>query len=165
MRLEVIRALECALRRDNGGHLRPAPAKWIRRAEEFGFPHELIEFYRDHEPHHRGWGYVELGYNDPDQYQRRLWCIKQALKSNGDDDLRVLNSHGYIAFASILSGDVYCIDTNTTKKGLHPVVLFFRDDLFTMKTRSAVRKHRLEVAASLEDFLSKFAAGTLIDHP
>jgi hypothetical protein len=170
MRLEVIRTLECALAREGEGRLRPASTKWLKRAKEFGLPSELIEFYKDHEPSCRRWGYVELGYGNPDQYQRRLWGIARTLEASGDPvkgHMQTLFQCGYTAFAETLSGDVYCIDSNSGKKHIHPAVLFFLDDVADPKnqSRSAVRKLRLEVASSLEDFLIKFTAGTLIDEP
>jgi hypothetical protein len=170
MRPEVIRALERALAEEGEGRLRPASAKWLKRAVKLGFPSELIEFYRGHEPCFGRWGYVELGFANPEQYQRRLWSIARALEANGDPvrgRMRTFFPYGYVGFAATLSGDVYCIDTNTGKKDIHPVVLFFWDDLHDPKnkTRSAARKLRLKVASSLEDFLARFTAGTLIDEP
>jgi hypothetical protein len=167
MRLEVIRALERALAKEGEGRLRPASAKSLKRAEEFGFPSELIEFYRDHEPCFGRWGYVELGFSNPEQYQRRLWGIARAREANDQGPMRTLFPYGYVGFAETLSGDVYCIDTNAGKKDKHPVVLFFMDDLYSLKknARSAARKLRLEVASSFEDFLARFTAGTLIDEP
>jgi len=170
MRLGVIRALERALAKEGQGRLRPAPAKWLKRAEEFGLPSELIEFYKDHEPSFGRWGYVELGFSNPEQCQRRLWGIARTLEANGDPvqgRMWTLFQYGYVGFAQTLSGDVYCIDTNTGKKDTHPVVLFFMDDICEPKkqTRSAASKLRLEVASSLVDFLAKFTAGTLIDEP
>jgi hypothetical protein len=170
MKVEVIRALERTLAKEGEGTLRPASAKWLRRAKEFGLPTELIEFYKDHEPSFRRVGYVELGFRNPEQYQRRLWGIARTLEASGDPvngHTQTLFQYGYTAFAETLSGDVYCIDSTSRKEHIYPVVLFFFDDIFDPKkqTRSAVRKLRLEVASSLEDFLAKFTAGTLTDEP
>jgi hypothetical protein len=170
MRLAVIRALERALAKEDSGRLRPAAAKWLKHAEEFGLPGELIEFYKDHEPSFGRWGYVELGFGNPEQCQRRLWGIARTLAANGDPvngRMRILFQYGYVGFAQTLSGDVYCIDTNSGKKDTHPIVLFFLDDIYDPKkqTRAAARKLRFEVASSLEDFLVKFTGGTLIDQP
>jgi len=74
--------------------------------------------------------------------------------------------HGFIVFASNLCGDSYCIDTNIkSAQGEHPVVLFSHEMIWEETSLEEFLPLRLEVASSFEEFLSKFADGTLIEEP
>jgi|SRR5579862_1766048 len=159
MGTEAIQALKDALSRaDHGGSLGPASAEHIKRAKEAGFPQDLIEFYAGHEP-------------DPDkicvQLGQRIWCIASALVENKDAVPGLgVSPHGYIVFASTMCGDAYCIDTNVrAPDGRHPVVLFPHDSIDEYTDLPYIEASRIEVASSLDDFLFKFVAGTLIEEP
>jgi hypothetical protein len=87
-------------------------AQTLELARKAGFPDELIEFYRDHEP--ASWC-VHLGSRKRDQPERRLHCIAAAIEETFDDPPGVaLFPLGYVVIASNGSGDAYCIDTNVT---------------------------------------------------
>jgi SMI1/KNR4 family protein SUKH-1 len=164
MRIEVIQSLKQALEQDGNQSLRPAKPETLDLARKAGFPDELIEFYRDHEP--ASWC-VQLGSDEPGQAERRLHCIAAAIEETFDDAPGlVLFPLGYVTFASNGSGDAYCIDTNvTTAEGEHPVTLFALETIREGTEVSYIEKSRLEVASSLEDFLTKFTTGGLIDMP
>ncbi|MGA2577796.1 MAG: SMI1/KNR4 family protein [Bryobacteraceae bacterium] len=159
MRTKAIQALQDALGRvDNAGSLRPAAPEDIKRAKEAGFPQELLELYADHEP-------------SPDktwvQLRQRIWCIAHALVENRNavPGLGVF-PHGYVVFASNMCGDGCCIDTNVRLlDGQHPVVLFPHDSIDEHTDLAYIEASRVEVASSLDEFLLKFAAGTLIEEP
>jgi len=134
---------------------KPASAEDLKRAEEAGFPSELIEFYRECEP------------ADCIEIKQRIWSIDNALVENRDAVPGcALFPHGFIVFASNMCGDSYCIDTNvTTPEGHHPVVLFSHEMIEEDTPLSRMQFLRLEVAKSLEDFLVKFTSEALINEP
>ena len=136
---------------EEAGTLRPARPEDLERAEKAGLPRELLDLYRDYEPD----GYVELS--------QRLWCAVHAVLENQDAVPGIgLFPHGYVVFASTLDGDAYCIDTNlTNERGEHPVVLFGHEAINEDTELSYIQASRVEVASSLDEFLVKFAAGTL----
>jgi hypothetical protein len=152
-----LQALKFVLSRVPAGRIRPATLKDLKRAERAGFPRELVEFYRKYEPHPK---------DSCVQLDHRLWCIEGALRENQDslpgNASAQAFQHGYIAFASSFSGDVYCMDTNVkTERGKRPIVMFLFDDDWA--PGYDLQAKRVEVASSLDDFLFQFAVGTLID--
>jgi hypothetical protein len=159
MRPETIQVLKDALSRaDDVVSLGPASPENIQRAKEAGFPQELIEFYADHEP-------------DPHKHcaelEQRIWCVASALQENADAVPGIgVFPHGYVVFASTTSGHAYCIDTNVSAPdGRHPIVLFPRDSIDEYTELPYIEASRVEVASSLDNFLLKFAAGTLVERP
>ncbi|RJQ44631.1 MAG: hypothetical protein C4534_06190 [Gaiellales bacterium] len=120
-----------------------------------GFPDELVEFYTRCEP------------DDCIELKQRIWSIANALIENTDAVPGcALFPHGFIVFASNLCGDSYCIDTNIkSAQGEHPVVLFSHEMIWEETSLEEFLPLRLEVASSFEEFLSKFADGTLIEEP
>ncbi len=135
--------------------LRPASTEDLQRAEQAGFPTELLDFYCECEPSH----FIK--------FEQRIWSIEKALAENRDYVPGcTLFPHGFIVFASNNCGDAYCIDTNVaTPGGEHPVVIFPHDAIEEGAPLSTIQRFRLEVANSLEDFLVKFTNETLIDEP
>ena len=164
MRIEVIQRLKQALEQEGNQSLRPAKPKDLDLARKAGFPDELIEFYRHHEP--ASWC-VQLGSDAPEQAERHLHCIAATIEETFDNPPgAALFPLGYVTFASNGSGDAYCIDTKvTTAAGEHPVTLFALETIREDTDVSYIEKARLEVASSLEDFLTKFTTGALNDTP
>jgi hypothetical protein len=158
MMKKAVQRLEEKLRQTGKGHLRPASATDLKRAQDFGFPDELIAFYREHEPDPK-FKRVEL--------KQRIWCIEEALVENQNAVPGcVLSPQGYVVFASNMFGDAYCVDTNTTTpNGHHPVVLFSHEVIGEDSTPAQIQELRLEVASSFDEFLEKFTEGTLINKP
>jgi hypothetical protein len=148
-----ITALEKALKHAGGAvRLRSARLKDLKLAKKAGFPKELIEFYRKHEPDQE---YVQL--------DDKLYCIAGALRKNrAGTPGGTLSSEGFIAFAGTRSEDFYCIDTNvTTELGLHPIVLLDRTAAERARDLVDIWAARVEVASSLDDFLFRFAGRML----
>jgi hypothetical protein len=143
------------------GLLRPASEANLELAQQAGFPADLIEFYRLYEP------YSEEGYISGNGQGNRIWDIPNALFSiKTDVPSLVVYPLGYIAFAETRCGDAYCIDKNVTGPGgEHPIVLFSHESVGEDTEPAYIGASRLEVASSIEDFLLKFAALTLIDEP
>lgn len=164
MRKELIHSLEQALMRDGNQCLRPAKPKALKLAIKAGFPGELIEFYRNHEP--ESWC-VQLGSAEPEQAERRILSIAAALEATFYEPPGVaLFPRGYVTFACNGSGDAYCIDTNVVRPGgQHPITLFALETIHEDTDVSYIEQSRLEVAPSLEDFIAKFTTGELIDMP
>lgn len=133
----------------------PASVDDMKRAQAAGFPDELVYFYQQCHPD----VCIEL--------KQRIWSIEDAIVENTDAiPGYVLSPYGYIAFASTLCGDAYCIDTNITDdQGHHPIVLFSHDMVDEDSTLPLIQSLRVEVASSLEDFLMKFTDGTLSEEP
>jgi hypothetical protein len=131
---EAIRKLAKKVEQVEGIHLQAASAEDIQRAEQAGFPSELIEFYRELDP-------VECI-----EFEQRIWSIRNALVENeGAVPGCALFPHGFVVFAGNLFGDAYCIDTNvTTSEGRHPVVLFPHDAIEEDAPISAIMRFRLE---------------------
>jgi hypothetical protein len=159
MRAEAIKALQDAINQtEDAGSVGPATPENIKRAEEAGFPRELIEFYGSHEP-------------NPErtcvQLEQRIWCIASALEENKDAVPGIgLFPRGYVVFASTMCGDAYCIDTNvSTPDGQHPVVLFAHDSIDEDTDPAYIQASRVEVASSFDEFILKFAAGALVEEP
>ena len=152
---EAIQALVKKVQQTGGERPKPASAEDLQRAEEAGFPSELIAFYRECEP------------SDCIEIKQRIWSISNALVENRDAVPGcALFPHGFIVFASTLCGDSYCIDKNVrTPAGHHPVVLFSHEMIEEDTPPSRMQSLRLEVAKSLEDFLVKFTSESLIDEP
>jgi hypothetical protein len=163
MEEEVIRALKRVLKEVGAGRLRPAPSKQLKLAKEYGFPNELIEFYRSYEPH----GYVELSDAKPGFGAVRLLSIADALEANFYAMPGVgVFPQGYVVFAETNGGDAYCMDTNAmTSEGQHPVAIFGHEVIDDKTDPAYIDKSRWEVASCLEDFLIKFINGTLDDSP
>jgi hypothetical protein len=149
-----IEALKAALKHADvrAGQIRPAKPEDLAKAENAGFPRELLDFYKEYEPGVAG---IEI-------YQR-MWSIKTALIENTKAVPGTgLYPHGYIVFASTTCGDAYCIDTNiANEQGEHPVVLFAHDEINKNTELSYIQRSRVEVASSLDDFLYRFATGIL----
>jgi SMI1/KNR4 family protein SUKH-1 len=155
MMTKAIQGLLTKVQESKGEEPKAASADDLKRAEEARFPTELIEFYRECEP------------TDCIEFKQRIWSIDNALVENqGAVPGCFLHPHGFIVFASNLSGDSYCIDTNvTTHEGHHPVVLFSHEMIEEDTPLERMQSLRLEVATSLEDFLMKFTNENLIDEP
>lgn len=145
----LLTALEVA--GEEAGRLRPANPEDLKRAEQAGLPRELLELYRQYEPDSS----VDLS--------QRLWCAAHAVLENTDAVPGIgLFPHGYVVFASTLDGDAYCMDMNVTNEhGEHPIVLFGHEFIDENTELAHIQASRVEVASSLDDFLVKFAAGTL----
>ena len=124
----------------------------------------MVEFYRDFEP--EGWC-VQLGSEEPEQTERLIFCVAAALEATFYEASGVaLFPLGYVTFGANGSGDVYCIDTNVSAaEGRHPITLFALETIHEDTDVSYIKQSRLEVASSLEDFLTKFTTGDLIDTP
>jgi hypothetical protein len=152
---EAIESLLAKLQEQGSVPPQPASAEDLQRAEAARFPAELLDFYRQCNPA----DYIEL--------QQRIWSIDSALVENKDAVPGcALSPHGFIVFASTLCGDAYCIDTNVvTSEGKHPVVLFSHEMIEEDAELSDIQSLRVEVATSLEDFLTKFTAETLSEEP
>jgi hypothetical protein len=151
----AIEALVRKLLQAGGEKPQPASSDDMKRAEQAGFPSELLEFYRECAPV----SCIEL--------KQRIWSIENAIVENqGAIPGCALFPHGFVVFASNLSGDSYCIDTNvTTSEGQHPVILFSHEMINEDAPLSEIQSLRLEVAKSLDDFLVKFTNEKLIDEP
>jgi SMI1 / KNR4 family (SUKH-1) len=152
---EAIRLLVNKIQEVERAHLAPASADGLKRAQDAGFPAELLELYRECDPP----VCIEL--------KHRIWSIDNALVENqGAVPGCGLFPHGFIVFASTMFGDAYCIDKNVTNQdGQHPVVLFSHEMIGEDSTLSEIQSLRVEVATSLSDFLLKFVDGTLIEEP
>src|SRR6185295_5658171 len=111
---DAIHTLVTKIQQTEGEKPKPASAEELERAEEAGFPADLIEFYRECNP------------GDCLELKQRIWSVDNALVENqGAVPGCYLFPHGFVVFASNLGGDSYCLDTNvTTDEGCHPVVLF-----------------------------------------
>ena len=135
--------------------LKPASEDDIQKAIKFGFPTELLDFYRLCHP------------KTCIEFNQRIWSIEKAIEENVDAVPGcALFPHGYIVFASNGFGDAYCLDMNTvTPEGNHPVVIFPHDAINEETELSTIKSYRLQVADSLEDFLVKFTNETLRDEP
>ena len=109
----------------------------------------------------------KLGSDEPEQAERLIFCIATALEETFyEPPGMALFPLGYVTFAGNGSGDAYCMDTNvTTAVGLHPINLFALETMHEDTDVSYIEKSRLDVALSLEDFLTKFTTGVLIDMP
>jgi hypothetical protein len=135
--------------------LEPASAKDIQKAIEFGFPKELLDFYRLCNPK------VCI------EFKQRIWSIDHAIVENeGAVPGCALFPHGYVVFASNGCGDAYCLDMNVaTPEGIHPVAIFPHDAIDEEAELATIQSYRFQVADSLEDFLVKFINETLRDEP
>jgi hypothetical protein len=151
---ETVETLLAKLKEKSGTELRPASAEDLDRARAAGFPDELVDFYRQWEPD----GCAEL--------KQRIWSIDNALVENADAVPGcALSPHGFYVFASNVYGDSYCIDTNVSREGHYPIVLFSHEVIAEDMPLSAILPFRKEVAASLKDFLFQFANETLDEKP
>jgi hypothetical protein len=128
-----------------------ASAKELERARAIALPDELIEMYRQLNPA----DHVEL--------KQRIWSIENAVVENTEAVPGcALSPHGYIVFASTMYGDAYCVDTNiTTSAGHHPIALFCHEIIGEDDEIEKISSLRVEVASSLEDFLTQFTNGEL----
>jgi len=135
--------------------LEPASVEDLQKAKEFGFPEELLGFYRLCNPK------VCV------EFKQRIWSIDAAIEENeGAVPGCALFPHGFVVFASNGCGDAYCLDTNvTTPEGSHPVALFPHDAIDEDAELPKIQSYRFQVADSLEDFLVKFINETLRDEP
>jgi hypothetical protein len=157
---DVVKRVRQKLKESGSGGFRPATEQNLKLAEEAGFPPELIEFYRSFEPY------------DPDGHgvfvsdqHIHIWDIPNALWSiRKDVPAFVVFPLGYIAIGMTRYGDAYCMDSNVAgAEGKHPIVLFSPETINENTETSYIQESRLVVASSLDDFLLKFAAGTLVD--
>lgn len=135
--------------------LGPASAEDIQMAIDFGFPEELIDFYRLCNP------------KDCIEFKQRLWSIDNAIVENeGAVPGCALFPNGYVVFASNDCGDAYCLDMNVTSaEGKHPAAIFPHDAINEDADLPTIQSYRFQVADSLRDFLVKFIDGTLRDEP
>ncbi len=152
---DAIHNLIAKLKEQGSSVPRPASVEDLKRAQAAGFPEELLDLYRQCEPE----SCIEL--------DQRIWSIENAIIENTDAVPGcALSPHGFIVFASTMCGDAYCIDTNVaTAEGHHPVVLFSHEMIEEDASLSDIQPLRLEVASSLEDFVTKFTNGTLNEQP
>jgi hypothetical protein len=135
---DAIQALVTKMQQTESEKLQPASAEDLKRAEEPELPLELIEFYRECNP------------EDCIELKQRIWSIDNVLLENqGAVPGCFLAPHGFVVFASNMSGDSYCIDSNVkTDEGLHPVVLFSHEMIEEDTPLSKMQSLRLEVASS-----------------
>ncbi|MGA3047210.1 MAG: SMI1/KNR4 family protein [Terracidiphilus sp.] len=153
---EAVKELQAELAKSDGGSLHPASEDDIRKAELFGFPNMLVDFYREYAPDAAD-GRVEL--------DQRIWSVQNAIEENKDyvpgAELFPL---GYVVFASNKFGDAYCIDTvHIGSSGEYSIVLFPHDAIEEGASLEDVEQFRLTVATTLEDFLWNFARRTLVE--
>ena len=158
MMSDAIGEVKQALKQRDGGTLRPATAADLEQARRFGLPEVLLNLYQEHAPDPSD-GRVEL--------DQRIWSVQNAITENRDyvpgTELFPL---GYVVFAGNRFGDAYCLDTvHVGQSGDLPVVLFPHDVIEEGASLEDVEPYRLPVATNIEDFLRKFARGTLIEEP
>lgn len=155
---DAVEELRIELAKSRGGSLQPASEDDLKQASQFGFPHVLIDFYRESAPN-AGEKCVALN--------QRIWPVQRAIAENRDYvPGAYLFPLGYVVFASNKFGDAYCIDTvNGTATGHYPVALFPHDVFEDGASLADVEPYRLTVASDLEDFLRKFTRRTLIEQP
>ncbi len=162
---DAIEELRQELEKADGGRLIPATEEDMEAAGQFGFPNVLLDFYRENAPDVAD-GRVELWKSRPASGQR-IWSVQNAITENRDyvpgTELFPL---GYVVFASNMFGDAYCVDTvHVGQSGDLPIVLFPHDEFAESTSLEDADRYRLQVAASLEEFLQQFARRTLIEPP
>lgn len=151
---DAIKELKKELQASDGGSLHPASEEDLQQAKLFGFPSVLLDFYRESAPNSAD-ARVELN--------QRIWSVQNAITENRD---YVPGAYIYVVFASNKFGDAYCIDTvNPGPEGDCAVVLLPHDEIQEGASLADVEPYRLTVAASLEDFLVKFARRKLVERP
>jgi len=128
--------------------LRPAAEGDLTKLQALGLPSLVVDFYRSYEPAE----YAEIE-------GVRLWPISEVIEENqryvpGVD----VCPHGFVVFASTVSGDAYCFDLAVTEPR---VVLLSHEVPFEGMPRQQIQALAKSVAANLDAFLSSFAAGTL----
>jgi len=145
----VLAKLAAKISNRSGVELRPAELPDLNRLRALGVPDEVFEFYSKFEPAEC----AEIAHV-------RLWPIKQVLEENENYvpgcDLRPL---GFIVLATNDCGDAYCIDMK--ELGL-PLAIMSHEVAFSDLPPTQVRaEFRKVVAANFQEFLERFAAGTL----
>jgi hypothetical protein len=136
----------------SGVAFRPAASSALEQLRAIGMPEDALAFYANSEP--ARWAEIN---------RVRLSPIRDVLQENKDYVPGYhLHPLGYVVFASTIYGDAYCFDTSQAPaNGTAPVVLMAHDLEWDEYSQEQIRKLAKRVASSLDDFLQKFAAGTL----
>jgi len=122
------------------------------KLQQLGLPTVVVDFYRSYEPVR----YAEIA-------GVRLWPISDVIAENqryvpGTD----VRPHGFVVFASTVSGDAYCFDLTTAEP---QVVLLSHEVPFEGMARQQVQALAKPIATNLDAFLSSFVAGALESEP
>ena len=128
-----------------GVYFRASSPFELAKLEAFGLPESVLDFYREFEPSECAEGQI------------RLWPIEHILEENealvpGCYSVR----HGYVVFATTLSGDTYCFDV--TRQGpFEPRIVLLSHEVVTKHTTAAqFARLAKPVARNLYEFLQKF---------
>jgi hypothetical protein len=128
-----------------GVSFRAAPPEHIAILEELGLPSEAIDFFSRYEP--------SSCIDGP----RRLWPIPEFARENIDSVPGCyVFKHGYIVFATNISGDPCCFDMNDNSPDGPQVVQFWHDDSLESKSREELEIYAYPIAANFVEFLDLF---------
>ena len=130
------------------GEFRPASADDLNKLTRLGVPEEILEFYRNYEPHEF-------------DGQVNLLSICELLEQNEYAyPAFVAWPKGYLVFACTDCGDSYFFDLNRSKEGRVPIVLISHEIPEEVFEKGG---GHMKVAEDREDFLKKLIANDLDD--
>jgi len=129
----------------------PASQHKLRRLGELGLPANVLRFYEKHAPV----ATIEHGI--------RLWSIDDIVYENTELMPGCCTSkYGYFVFASTLSGDAYCFNTNTCGSDGNPrIVLISHEIVFEDTTPEQIAAATEPVAQNLAAFLKRLIEASL----
>lgn len=137
--------------RQTGTSFGPASLSSLSELRALEFPEAAIEFYEQYEPSRCAEGQV------------RLWPIDDIVVENRQGVPGIcVQPYGYGVFATTLSGDAYCFNSNKLDADGGPeIVLVSHEVLGEDSTLDEVKRVVKPVAACLLDFLEQFSRGEL----
>jgi hypothetical protein len=120
----------------------------LAKLEALGLPDSLLAFYREFEP------------SECAQGQVRLWPITNVLEENeAYVPGAYVSKHGYIVFATTLSGDTYCFDLTQHGQAEPRIVLLSHEVIHEDTTAAEISRLAKPVAQTLHEFLQQFIRG------
>jgi len=127
----------------------PASLSSLAELRALEFPEAAIEFYEHYEP------------SGCAQGQIRLWPIDDIVIENRQAVPGIcVQPHGYAVFATTLSGDAYCFNSNRLGVDGEPtIVLISHEAVSEDATAEEVKRLAKPVASSLRIFLEQFTRG------
>jgi hypothetical protein len=135
--------------KQTGTEFGPASFSSLSELRALEFPEAVIEFYEQYEPSRCAEGQV------------RLWPIDDIVIENRQGVPGIgVHPHGYAVFATTMSGDAYCFNSNKLDGAGEPeIVLVSHEAVGEEATADEVNRVAKPVAACLLEFLEQFSRG------
>ena len=137
----------------SGVEFRPASENDLDSLRSLGLAGPVVEFFSEFEP--------SKCVDDAE----RLWPITEIVVENTElvPGCNILQ-HGFVVFATTLSGDAYCFDLNNVSPDGDPEIVFMsHEEDYELMAPDAIMALSQPIAKNLLEFLDMFARDAFYD--